>query len=90
MKEYNYIDLIRILKRKHIYGLFRRNTSLPYTDVNITSLRRNQFFRGILNKQISFYSFFMFPFTWSETKEGWKFWVRTYKETHETFIHKKN
>lgn len=91
-KEYyiNSVDLIRLLKRKHIYGLFRRNTSLPYKDADATSIYRNIFFQDILDKQISLYHFFIFPFTWNETKEGYLFWAITYQETHETFIHKKN
>jgi hypothetical protein len=83
-KEYyfNSVDLIRLLKRKHIYGLFRRNTSLPYKDADAISFYRNIFFQDILDKQISLFHFFNFPFIWSETKEGYLFWSRTYLEIH--------
>lgn len=95
MKKYNSADLIRGLKTKHIYGLFRRNISLPHKE-DITSFYRTYFFNGILNKQISSYHFFNLPFSWSYSKEGYLFWLRMYRETlniirkHETSIHKKN
>lgn len=95
MNKYNSADLIRCLKIKHIYGLFRRNLSLPYKEENLETYYRKYFFKDILNKQISHYRFLYFPFAWSDTKEGYNFWLRMYQETlimvrkHETFIHKK-